>query len=109
MLHPSRPPLLHMPLSLPSLNSTTLTPWNSISIHIPSLVPHFASSKPEPVDGADGPVSSVQVGLFPTTFAFVTYVQIYANCRLRRIWFSETKEVGGMYNIRGFELYAASS
>ena len=46
-------------------------------------------------------------------FACVTFVKVYANCRLRRIWFSESKHSSSsgvaMHTPWEFQLYAADA
>jgi len=113
-LYPTTPPLLHIPLVFPPLpplqheddvsGNTTETAWSTISLHIPSFIPHFSSSSLlQPIFTS----SSSPHGGYPTRFASVSYVQIYASCRLRRIWFSESKpsEGTGAWEL---ELYGAA-
>lgn len=97
------PPLLLLPLSFPSHSARTLTPWNTISIHLPSFLPYFSSPiLHSPDDNDDGtydpvqeikswPASTTSLAVLPGgTYSHVSYVRIYANCRLRRIWFGES-------------------
>ncbi|KAJ3776261.1 hypothetical protein FB446DRAFT_722065 [Lentinula raphanica] len=64
-------PLLHLPLSFPS-NSTQLTAWSTISIHLPTLLLSHAQ------------------GLAPAgQYSHTSYVKVYSTCRIRRIWFSD--------------------
>ncbi|KAI0035837.1 hypothetical protein K488DRAFT_42446 [Vararia minispora EC-137] len=88
-LRTGRPPLLHIPLSFPHASSTPLTTWNTISLHLPSLIPHFTSS--ELNHDSDEGASIVDVLPAPTgRYTNVSYIVVYASCRLRRIWFSQS-------------------
>ena len=116
-------PLLHLPLRFPATSGHLLTTWTTITIHLPSLLPHFSSASlsaaaPEARDeddedgsdgdvgvgtsdvkpntpytrrskaGIEGPIRQAQV---PSgTYSHVSYVKVYATCRLRRIWFSDS-------------------
>ncbi|KAF9007108.1 hypothetical protein BDQ17DRAFT_1423185 [Cyathus striatus] len=95
------PPLLHLPLSFPSKSSRPLTPWCTISLHLPTFVSYFSSSdlidsdeeETQVVQGEHatwGLRSSTSTGVLPNgPYSHVAYVRVYANCRLRRIWFAE--------------------
>ncbi|KAJ7800395.1 hypothetical protein B0H14DRAFT_2900097 [Mycena olivaceomarginata] len=65
--NPSSPPLLHLPLSFPSISSRPLTAWATVTLHLPTLMPASFGA-----------------------FAHTSYVKVYATCRLRRIWFSQS-------------------
>ncbi|KAF9558071.1 hypothetical protein CPC08DRAFT_692495 [Agrocybe pediades] len=102
---PGHPPLLLLPLSFPSHSSSRLTPWSIINVHFPSLLPWFSSpiiaSGDREEDTQESPESrgwssnalpntSIIPSSVPTgTYSSVLYVRVYANCRLRRIWFDE--------------------
>jgi hypothetical protein len=78
-------PLLHLPLTFPSKSTLRLTGWSTINLHLPSFLPHFSSLArgfpPETIDS---------FGTLPSgKHSHVSYVRVYATCRLRRIWFSE--------------------
>ncbi|PPQ96134.1 hypothetical protein CVT26_004769 [Gymnopilus dilepis] len=116
----SGPLLLLLPLSFPANSSNPLTPWSTISVHFPSLLPYFSSPtfRPPPVearaangDDADphiltGRPQAPSLALTPSgKFSHVSYVRVYANCRLRRLWFSEE---GPSQKVPWeFELYAS--
>ncbi|KAJ7061005.1 hypothetical protein C8F01DRAFT_1141561 [Mycena amicta] len=88
-LTPSSPPLLHLPLSFPSISSKPLTAWTTVTLHLPSLLPHFSSSSLIP-RGPDGsPISMPATSLPSGAFGHVSFLKVYATCRLRRIWFSQ--------------------
>ncbi|KAK6909406.1 hypothetical protein I203_103424 [Kwoniella mangroviensis CBS 8507] len=119
-VHPHRSPaLIHLPLQLPQQTPSTLTPWVHIPVSLAPLIQLF-HSLPRPQrhasdDGDDDDEDSRKrrkVAELPSgTFASVSYVRVYANCRVRRIWFS----VDGERTIQGmgkgvrdeWELYAA--
>jgi hypothetical protein len=88
---PSSPPLLHLPLSFPSISSRPLTAWATVTLHLPTLLPHFTSSSllPRGTEGAHMPVLS-GTSLPSGSFSHTSYVKVYATCRLRRIWFSQS-------------------
>ncbi|KAJ7269636.1 hypothetical protein C8J57DRAFT_1180675 [Mycena rebaudengoi] len=82
-------PLLHLPLSFPPISSRPLTAWATVTLHLPTLLPHFTSSSllPRGTDDAQTPMlgTSMPAGAFSHT----SFVKVYATCRLRRIWFSQ--------------------
>ncbi|KAJ7468067.1 hypothetical protein FB451DRAFT_1352439 [Mycena latifolia] len=87
----SSPPLLHLPLSFPSITSRPLTAWATVTLHLPTLLPHFTSSSllSRGTEDAHTPLlggTSVPSG----SFSHTAYVKVYATCRLRRIWFSQS-------------------
>ncbi|KAF8155584.1 hypothetical protein B0H34DRAFT_789731 [Crassisporium funariophilum] len=101
---PGSPPLLLLPLSFPSPSSHPLTPWNTINLHLPALLPYFSSPiLHSPNDHGEGDqthdeirrqipnhASPPNTAAIPSgTYSHVSYVRVYANCRLRRIWFGE--------------------
>lgn len=103
------PPLLLLPLSFPSHSAYPLTPWNTINIYLPSFLPYFSSPSLYPSDDDDerDPAAQKEITIKsrnsnPTsttlltstaipsgTYSHVSYVRVYANCRLRRIWFGD--------------------
>ncbi|KDR79949.1 hypothetical protein GALMADRAFT_116481 [Galerina marginata CBS 339.88] len=101
------PPLLLLPLSFPSRSTHPLTPWNTINIHFPSLLPYFSSpalrslsdgnqegTLEEPTTWRRGssshPSTSNPISIPTGTYSCASYVRVYASCRLRRIWFGES-------------------
>ncbi|EJF57355.1 hypothetical protein DICSQDRAFT_69627 [Dichomitus squalens LYAD-421 SS1] len=109
-------PLLLLPLSFPPSSSRPLTSWSTTSLNLPSLLPHFSSGalaradeddeEPSPFSPANnhnGGRTQVPSG----TLSHVSYVKVYATCRLRRIWFNE----GGPQQRLPweFQLYAADN
>lgn len=120
------PPVLHLPLSFPSPSSHKLTTWNTITLNLPTLITHFSSyalahtgDADTDEDGDDASISEVQQyvkhgwndgisnqvpeGLYD----HVSFVKVYATCRLRRIWFSESGP--GQKLPWEFELYGVSN
>ena len=95
VLHAHRsPPLIHLPLSLPSSGPSVLTSWLHISINLSAFLPLFHSLLPPNFQtnikevGTSKPRKRRKIAELPTgRFASVTFVRIYANCRVRRIWF----------------------
>ncbi|GAA5883555.1 hypothetical protein JCM16303_005486 [Sporobolomyces ruberrimus] len=80
-LYPSTstsPTLLHLPISFPPPSPTLLTSWCTLTLSLPSLLSSLPSL------GAST----------PGKFKCILGIQVQANCRLRRIWFSrDGKEV----------------
>ncbi|KAI0367637.1 hypothetical protein BV20DRAFT_541853 [Pilatotrama ljubarskyi] len=102
--------LLLLPLSFPPPSSRPLTSWCTIAINLPSLLPHFSSASLTRVNNGERPSGSASSGQLANQvpsgmYSHVSYVKVYANCRLRRIWFSE----GGPQQRLPweFQLYAA--
>ncbi|KAF9269695.1 hypothetical protein L218DRAFT_916056 [Marasmius fiardii PR-910] len=108
-------PLLHLPLSFPPSSSRPLTSWTTITLNIPSFLPYFSAlaktdlhTKP---GDSDLPTSqsierNIILRTLPNgTYSHVSYVRVYATCRLRRIWFSETSPSHGHKVPWEFELY----
>ncbi|WVR00168.1 hypothetical protein IAU59_007310 [Kwoniella sp. CBS 9459] len=127
-LHPHRsPPLIHLPLQLPTAGPSQLTQWMHIPINLAALIPLFqhlprpqrhasASDSDEDEDdhhqAEDAARKRRKVAELPQGgFGSVSYVRVYANCRVRRIWFSAEGErtIEGMgKSVRDeWELYAA--
>lgn len=99
-------PLLHLPLSFPAASSRPLTAWSTIALHLPSLLHQFSSLTI--TAGASDVESNQNLGTltFPTGhYSHISYVKVYATCRLRRIWFSEAGP--GQKFPWEFELYGA--
>ena len=91
-----RPPLLHLPLSFPPSSSQPLTGWATINLNLPALLPHFLSSslsrRPETEEEAEVEFQQESlegVSLPSGKYSHVSFVKVYANCRLRRVWFSD--------------------
>ncbi|THU99740.1 hypothetical protein K435DRAFT_776872 [Dendrothele bispora CBS 962.96] len=112
---PDSLPLLHLPLSFPSLSSHPLTAWSTISLHLPTFLPRFSSvaltsSHAEDGDGENDisdpdSVSTMSRARLPSgTYSHIAYVRVYATCRLRRIWLNEGGP--GQKPPWEFELYA---
>ncbi|KAF8496952.1 hypothetical protein JB92DRAFT_2746173 [Gautieria morchelliformis] len=80
---PRGSPVLHVPFRFPSPSSRPLTAWSTISQHIPSLMSRFSSVPPERTS-PHAPLPSGQ-------FSHISFVKVYATCRLRRIWFTAEK------------------
>ncbi|GAA5943715.1 uncharacterized protein JCM15063_005813 [Sporobolomyces koalae] len=74
-LHPAtdfRPAMLHLPLAFPPPTPTLLTSWSTITLPLSNLL----SSLPK--------FGVQQAGRFSSVLG----VEVHANCRIRRIWFS---------------------
>ncbi|KAL0959601.1 hypothetical protein HGRIS_011310 [Hohenbuehelia grisea] len=104
LVHPSGsngPLLLHLPLSFPSRSSYNLTAWSTISLHLPPILKQAStlllSTQHQQGDQDDSDndstaepgMSHVAQYLPHSRYSHVSYIKIYATCRLRRIWFSE--------------------
>lgn len=103
---PGAPPLLLVPLKFPqppttSAYSPALTSWCTLSIDLRMLMSHFNSKELLRTD-EDGQTTQ---GVFPSRFALVTYVKVYATCRLRRVWFTAGKESDAVRRPWELELY----
>ncbi|KIJ62179.1 hypothetical protein HYDPIDRAFT_115049 [Hydnomerulius pinastri MD-312] len=103
-------PVLHLPLAFPQPSSSPLTAWSTFTLNLPKLVPWFASlshsqSSNEFADDIDlaGRGSSSQVALPGGTYSHLDSIKVYATCRLRRVWLSESLPVSRMP--WEFELY----
>ena len=83
-------PMLVLPLSFAQKTEHTLTEWSTVSLQLEALVPSF--SRRDILDSAQSsaPAAAAPIAV-PAKFTCVTYVRVYATCRLRRLWFS----VGG--------------
>jgi hypothetical protein len=75
-------PLLHIPLSFPPPSSSSLTTWCTIDVNVAVLLAMFSSAQDADTDGHPGNA------LPSATFSSLSYVKVYANCRLRRVWVS---------------------
>lgn len=95
-------PVLHLPLSFPQPSSRPLTAWSTIALNLPTLIPHFNSLalRNQLVDDNDDNDDRRDVShprIFPATnvsvpsgpYSHLSYIKIYATCRLRRIWLSD--------------------
>ncbi|KAH9933796.1 uncharacterized protein B0H18DRAFT_1082924 [Fomitopsis serialis] len=117
-------PLLHLPLAFPTSSSRPLTSWSTITLNLPSLLPHFSSAllvhrrsgdADEDLDEDDAfppddvprePDAAGRAAVPSGTYSHVSYVKVHATCRLRRIWFTEN---GPRQKLPWeFELYAAN-
>ncbi|KAA1472421.1 hypothetical protein DENSPDRAFT_838683 [Dentipellis sp. KUC8613] len=99
------PPLLHLPLAFPHASTHPLTTWCTLPVHLPTLLPFFSShalirTRPSERGGGSGderdtedlpPEAARRVPRPGPHFSHVSYVKVYATCRLRRIWFSESR------------------
>ncbi|KAG8939778.1 hypothetical protein FRC03_006056 [Tulasnella sp. 419] len=110
VVHTTSPPVLHLPLRLPSLqSSTTKTPWSTIAIDIRTLLPLFASTHLQHcVRNETFETHRTISSIWPSSkFESVAYMKVYATCRLRRIWFSKDVETDGPHNAWEFGLYGS--
>ncbi|KAG1823364.1 uncharacterized protein BJ212DRAFT_1444549 [Suillus subaureus] len=92
-------PVLHLPLSFPQPSSRPLTAWSTITLSLPSLIPHFGTlaSMNQPDDGEgsrhdtnrSATFSATNITVPSGTYSHLSYIKIYATCRLRRIWLSD--------------------
>jgi len=88
-LSPDAPPLLHLPLTFPPTSSLPLTSWCSVDLNVATYLPSFSASSllaAHDHERPSGPMKPVPSG----TFSHVSFIKVYATCRLRRIWLSET-------------------
>ncbi|ESK86357.1 transcription factor iib [Moniliophthora roreri MCA 2997] len=102
----NKSPLLHLPLSFPPSSSRPLTAWSIINLNLPALLLHFTSL----ALSAHSPDMSRNINsrrLPNGTYSHVSFVKVYATCRLRRIWFSESGP--GQKLPWEFELYGGAN
>ncbi|KAK8853224.1 hypothetical protein IAR55_003926 [Kwoniella newhampshirensis] len=99
-IHPHRnPPLVHLPLTLPKASPSQLTQWSHVPLNLPSLIALFQTPPRPQTHASDeesngsAPRKKRKVADLPSGgFGSVTYLRVYANCRVRRIWFSAEGE-----------------
>ena len=104
-LKPTSPPLLHLPLAFPSASTTPLTSWSTLSLYLPTLLSHFSSrALVQNLYGEEEDERLHDIELPNARFSHISYVKVYATCRLKRIWFSE--EDSSQRLPWEFELYA---
>ena len=65
--------------------------WSTITCYLPTLLSHFSTLSANSVNPAQRPSAerSNNVTLPYGTYSHVSFIRVYATCRLRRIWFSE--------------------
>ncbi|GJE94870.1 hypothetical protein PsYK624_110460 [Phanerochaete sordida] len=119
-LKPAELPILHLPVSFPQ-SSHRLTGWAIINVNLANLLPRFSdvslleeeeeeeedASEDEDYGNQPRPRKKARLaGVVPSgTMSHVSYVKVYATCRLRRLWFSQT---GATVDLPWeFELYSA--
>lgn len=88
-LSPDAPPLLHLSLMFPPTSSLPLTSWCSVDLNVATYLPSFSASSLLATPDREcpsGPMRPVPSG----TFSHISYIKVYATCRLRRVWLSET-------------------
>jgi hypothetical protein len=83
-------PLLHLPLSFPPASSGRLTTWSTLALHLPSLLPHFSSHTLASAGSDFQSPHPIATAIPAGNYSHVAYVKVYATCRLRRIWFSDS-------------------
>lgn len=115
-LKPAEPPILHLPLCFPS-SSHRLTAWTNVDINLGDSIAHFSdislledsgdSPQHEEYDSEVRPRKKARLtGIIPSgSFSHVSYVKVYATCRLRRVWFSQTRNAADLP--WEFDLYSA--
>lgn len=80
--------VLHLPLTVAvnsNVDETTLTSWRVLTLLLDRLSKHFSNTALVKHADAQGVLDHTTFGIFHS----VTYVKIYANVRLRRIWCSQ--------------------
>ncbi|KAF8830396.1 hypothetical protein HHX47_DHR2000466 [Lentinula edodes] len=98
-------PLLHLPFSFPS-DSTQLTAWSTVNLHLPTFFPHFTNTNliEHTSDSTEDDFLHAQVLSPAGQYSHVCYIKIYSTCRLRRVWFGDGGP--GQKLPWEFELYA---
>ncbi|PFH50599.1 hypothetical protein AMATHDRAFT_75496 [Amanita thiersii Skay4041] len=100
-------PLLHLPLSFPQAASRPLTTWCTLSLNLPFYLRHFSSVQlsPDEGQGSEGYRPNALTQIPSGAYSHISYIRIYATCRLRRIWFDEH---GSSHNVPWeFQLYGS--
>ncbi|KAG8902007.1 hypothetical protein FRB99_004972 [Tulasnella sp. 403] len=106
ILYPAHPTLIHLPFKFPEIGPATRTLWTTVDVYLPPLLSHLSSpAHLRPTDDDSGPPGTVTPF---AAFSHVSYVQVYANCRLRRIWMSRDGDPDGPSGAWELKLYAAS-
>ncbi|TFK72469.1 hypothetical protein BDN72DRAFT_836248 [Pluteus cervinus] len=107
---PGSLPLLHLPLSFPAQSTHRLTAWSTIAINLPSLLPYFSSLQPTAHEHNPHEANlSNPVPLPGGIYSHVSYIRVYATCRLKRVWFSNFGPNHLSHEIPWeFKLYGAS-
>ncbi|EIW72012.1 hypothetical protein TREMEDRAFT_66672 [Tremella mesenterica DSM 1558] len=88
-----RIPMIQLPLKLPVGGRTMLTPWTEMVLDLNLLLGLFqtlprTNNDDDEESGLGGMRTSKEETQLPSgKLASVSYVRVYANCRLRRIWF----------------------
>ena len=62
-----------VPIHFPPLNESTLTTWTTLSVSLPQFCSRCTGQE----------------------YGSISYVRVYATCRLRRIWFTDRPGVEG--------------
>ncbi|KAL1746041.1 hypothetical protein HDZ31DRAFT_62601 [Schizophyllum fasciatum] len=100
-------PLLHLPLRFPQrTDEYSASTWSTIDLHLPRLLAGFSatastiddetvdvdSARPAShIDSASSPIIDPRTLALPAgPFSHVVYVRVYATCRLRRVWLSQS-------------------
>jgi hypothetical protein len=85
---------VHLPLTVPRRCPSTLTPWLHLSFNLQSLIPLFNTlalrqrAAEEGSSAGDRKKRKVAAARVPTgRLGSVSHVRVYANCRVRRVWF----------------------
>lgn len=95
---------------MPPRTSSTLTSWTTIDLDVAATVRYFGilanamqtrGNSSEDYERDSQRYGAASLG----TFASVTFIKVYANCRLRRVWFSENRHSNNLP--WEFQLYAA--
>ncbi|KIK96217.1 hypothetical protein PAXRUDRAFT_138992 [Paxillus rubicundulus Ve08.2h10] len=95
------PPLLHLPLAFPPSSSSPLTAWSTITLYLPNFVPRFASLShsqtsseyAQDTNPTERGSSSTQVPLPGGMYSHLAFIKIYATCRVRRVWLSDSAPI----------------
>jgi hypothetical protein len=72
-----------------------LTAWSTITLNLPSLIPHFSTlASMNQLNDSEGirrdiNRSATNIPIPSGTYSHLSYIKIYATCRLRRIWLSD--------------------
>ncbi|KAH7887000.1 hypothetical protein F5I97DRAFT_1090446 [Phlebopus sp. FC_14] len=95
-------PVLHLPLRFQPSSSSSLTAWSTVTLHLPSFIPQFASVARSQMSSAvadnGSPVDRSSLHQTPLpggSYSHLAFIKIYATCRLRRVWLSDHAPVTG--------------
>lgn len=83
-------------MSFPPASLHPLTAWSIIDFHLPSLLQQFANFGSQDTDAEARAHQRTYMILPSGPYSHMSYIKIYATCRLRRIWLSDLAHSPGL-------------